>query len=456
MTDRKYELGNEKLSTLLYRYSTPSIIAMIVNSMYNLVDTIFVGKGAGTLALAGLAVSFPVQMIILALAQTVGIGAASIISRSLGAGEGEKANRIAGASFMFVAILGVCWSILGLFFVEPLLKVFGANANIMPYAKAYLSVILLGNTFFGLSVSSNNLIRSEGNAKVAMNTMLIGAITNIILDPIFIFTLKMGIRGAAIATIIAQMMSFSYIMYYFLSGSSMLKIKREYIRIDLPLFFEIFKIGSASLARMVAGSVLAIVLNHSLIHYGSEIYIAILGIINRLMMFMFMPIFGLVQGLQPIIGFNYGAKKNDRVLEALKLGSIAATAVSTTGFLILFFFPGQVLGLFSDSKELIAAGLPMIRIIMLATPIIGFQVVGSSLFQALGKAKPALFLSMARQFLFLIPLILIFPFYWGLHGVIYAFPVSDVLSFSITLWLVIKQVKGLRLCQTQSADCPEV
>ncbi len=453
MTDRKYELGNEKIANLIFKYSTPSIIAMIVNSMYNLVDTIFVGKGAGTLALAGLAVSFPVQMIILALAQTVGIGAASIISRSLGAGEGEKANRIAGASFMFVAILGVCWSVLGLFFVEPLLKIFGANANIMPYAKAYMSVILLGNTFFGLSVSSNNLIRSEGNAKVAMNTMLIGAITNIILDPIFIFSFKMGIRGAAIATIIAQMMSFSYIMYYFLSGSSMLKIKQEYIRINLPLFFEIFKIGSASLARMVAGSVLAIVLNHSLIHYGSEMYIAILGIINRLMMFMFMPIFGLVQGLQPIIGFNYGAKKNDRVLEALKLGSIAATAVSTTGFLILFFFPRQVLGLFSDSRELIAAGLPMIRLIMLATPIIGFQVVGSSLFQALGKAKPALFLSMARQFLFLIPLILIFPLYWGLQGVIYAFPVSDVLSVTVTLWLVIKQVRVLKIFPTPIANC---
>ena len=445
MTDRKYELGNENLTKLLVKYSTPAIIAMVVNSMYNLVDTIFVGKGAGTLALAGLAISFPIQMVILALAQTIGIGSASIISRSFGAGDPGKANRTAGTSFVAVAIMGICWTILGLIFLTPLLKIFGATDKIMPYARDYMSIILLGNTFFGLAVASNNLIRSEGNAKMAMNTMLVGAFSNMILDPIFIFGFKMGIRGAAIATVISQIFSFLYIVSYFLSGKSMLKIKKEYIKLDFKLLPEIIKIGSASLARMVAGSVMAVILNNSLAHYGSEIHIAILGVLNRVMMFMFMPLFGLVQGMQPIIGFNYGAKKNDRVMGIVKLGIGVATAVSSLGFVILTLFPKNILSLFSNSQALITEAMPVLRIMTFALPVIGFQIVGSSFFQALGKAKPALFLSMSRQILFLIPAMLILPLFFGIHGVVCAFPISDILSFLVTLYLLLKEVKVLKL-----------
>jgi len=451
MSDRKYELGHEKLGRLLFKYSTPAAIAMLVNSMYNLVDTIFVGKSSGTMALAGLAVSFPVQMIIMAVAQTIGIGSASIISRSLGAGNQRKAERVAGASFIAVFILGLIWTVLGLIFLEPLLRLFGANDAILPYAKSYMSVILLGAPFFGLAVSSNNLVRSEGNAKTAMNTMLVGASINIILDPIFIFGFKMGIRGAAVATVIAQLCGLSYLVIYFLSGKSLLKIRLADVKLDFKLLGEIVKIGAPSLTRTAAGSFLSIILNNSLAYYGSEIHIAILGVLNRLMMFIFMPLFGIIQGLQPIVGFNYGARKIKRVKQVLNIAIGAATAVSIMGFLTLTFLPDWILKLFTDSPEMIREALPIIRIIALAMPLVGFQAVGASLFQALGKAGPALFLSMSRHILFLIPLMLILPLYFKLHGVIYAFPISDLLSTMITFAFLARELKNLTLLESQPA-----
>ena len=286
MKNDREELGRDNLAKLLLKYSTPSTIAMLVNSMYNLVDTIFVGRGAGHLALAGLAVSFPVQMIMLALAQTVGLGAASLISRKLGEGDKEIPARAAGTAFVTVIILGIFWTILGQMFLNPLLIMFGANEAILPYAHAYLSIILWGAVFFGFAVASNNIIRAEGNANAAMITMLVGALINIILDPIFIFGFKMGIRGAATATIISQFISFCYVLWFFLGGSSILNIKKHHLKLDFKLLPEILSIGASSLARNAAGSVLAVIMNRSLITYGSEIHIAIFGIVNRLIMFL--------------------------------------------------------------------------------------------------------------------------------------------------------------------------
>lgn len=443
MKNHREELGRDNLAKLLLKYSTPSTIAMLVNSMYNLVDTIFVGRGAGHLALAGLAVSFPVQMIMLALAQTVGLGAASLISRKLGEGDKETPARAAGTAFVTVIILGIFWTILGRLFFNPMLIMFGANEAILPYAHAYLSIILWGAVFFGFAAASNNIIRAEGNANAAMITMLVGALINLILDPIFIFGFKMGIRGAAVATIISQFISFCYVLWFFLGGSSILNIKKSHLKLDFKLLPEIISIGASSLARNAAGSVLAVITNRSLITYGSEIHIAIFGVVNRLIMFFHMPLFGIVQGLQPIIGYNYGAGKPARVKEALNLGIISATVVSVVSFAVLMLFPEQLVGLFTHNEELIAEAIPIVRIISMLLPIVGYQVIGASLFQALGKALPALFLSVSRQVLFLIPCMLILPLKYGLMGVIYSIPVSDLLSFAVTYWFVTAESRRL-------------
>ncbi len=443
MQDRKYELANENIGRLLVRYSTPAMVAMFVNSLYNLVDTIFVGQGAGTLALAGLAVAFPIQMFILAIAQVVGIGSASVISRSLGAGDHRRAEHTAGSSFFSVAVLSAVLSVFGLVFLTPLLKLFGATEAVLPYAAEYLSVILAGSFFFAFAVSSNSIVRAEGNAKLSMISMFIGAGSNVVLDPIFIFGLGMGIRGAAIATVIANVFVTLYLTGYFLSGKSLLRLRFRDLAPYPAVLPEVLAVGSSNFARVAAGSVFAIVLNNSIAHYGSDIHLSILGIANRVMLFFLLPLFGLVQGFQPIVGFNYGAQNMRRVKESLYKAVAYASVLSTVGFLVLMFFPKPVFLLFNKDPILLREGTTILRIMILFLPFVGFQVVGATLFQAIGKAFPALFLSMSRQVLFLIPLILVFPLYFGLKGIWISFPVADFLSVFVTAFWVVRQVKHL-------------
>lgn len=443
MQTRTSELAGESIGRLLIRYSAPSIIAMLVNSTYNVVDTIFVGQGVGTTALAALAVAFPIQMFILAIAQVVGIGSASIISRSLGAGDRRRAERTAGGSFAAVTALSIVLTVVGLVFLEPILRLFGATDAVLPYAAEYLSVILLGSFFFAFDVSSNNVARAEGAAKVAMTSMIIGALTNIILDPIFIFGLGMGIRGAAIATVIANACAFVYLCGYFLSGRSVLRIRLEDLAPDWRNLPEVVSIGGSSFTRVVAGSLQAIVLNNSIAHYGSDTHLAVLGVMNRVMLFTLMPLFGLVHGLQPIVGFNYGARNMGRVKEALTKAGSWASVLCVVAFIVLMAAPRHVLLLFNRDPVLLDEGVPMLRIIVIFFPFVGFQIIGSSLFQAIGKAGPALFLSMSRQILFLIPLILTLPLAFRLTGIWIAFPVADALSTLVTALWVIREVRLL-------------
>ena len=443
MADRKYELGHERVGRLLVRYSSPAMFAMFVNSLYNLVDTIFVGRGAGTLALAALAVSFPIQMFVLAIAQVVGIGSASLISRSLGAGDQRKAERTAGTSFATVVLLSLVLTALGLTFLRPLLRLFGATPAVLPYGVAYLSVVMGGCLFFAFSVSSNNIVRSEGNAKVAMISMLIGAVTNVILDPIFIFGFGLGIRGAAIATVIAHFCSFVFLCWYFLSGSSMLHIRLQDLKPDFTVLPEVFAVGASSFGRVAAGSLLAIVLNNSITHYGTDLHLAIIGVAHRVLLFTLMPQFGLVQGLQPIVGFNYGAGNMARVKEALFKASVAATALSTLGFVLLMSCARPILGLFNKEPAMIAEGAGILRMMVLLLPCVGFQIVGASFFQATGKAAPALFLSICRQVLFLVPLLLFLPLRFNLLGLWAAFPLADGLSVCVTAFWVLRAVRRL-------------
>ncbi|MBC8428862.1 MAG: MATE family efflux transporter [FCB group bacterium] len=444
-------LGTMPVGKLLVKLSAPAIIGMVVNSLYNLVDTIYVGnigQGEGTLSLAALAVCFPIQMFLLAVAQTVGIGSASIISRRLGEGRKEEAYRVASSSFVLIASLGLLLSITGLVFLTPILKLFGANDTILPFGRSYLSVILMGGVFWTITISSNNLARSEGNTKVAMTCMIIGACINIILDPVFIFVLDMGIKGAAIATVIAQFFAFLWITGYFRSGKSSLHISMKYLMPKLKRSLEIVRIGSPSFARVVAGSFLAIAVNNAVMYYGNgnEIYLAILGVTNRILIFALMPLFGLVQGLQPAVGYNYGALNFKRVRKAI-LYALGAATVITTFFYILFeVFPHYILDIFSNDMELITAGIPIMRMIVAVMPLIGFQIVGASVFQALGKAGIALVLSISRQLLFLVPLIFILPRFFSqqLDGVWWAFPGADILASTVTAIFFLREFAKMK------------
>lgn len=445
MDDRRYELGNENIGRLLVRYALPASVGMFVNSLNGIIDTIFIGNTEhGTLALAALAVSGPIQMLILAVGMTVGIGTASVISRSLGAGNQRRAERAAGTSFATVAFLGLVMVLLGYTYLTPLLRLFGASDAVLPFAHQYLSILLVGACFFGFAISCNNVVRSEGNVKIAMIAMLFGATVNIILDPILIFGLDMGIRGAAWANVASSLCSFSYLCRYFVSGKSMLRIRSADLIPDFTILPEVFRIGASSFARMAAGSLMAIIINKSIIHYGTDTHLAILGVSNRALMFFYMPLFGLVQGLQPIVGFNYGAGNLSRVKKAVRTGAIVGTLIASAGFVVIMIFTRPMLDLFSNDQALIDEGVNIVRITIIFMPCAGFTMIGGSFFQAIGKALPALVLTMSRQILFLIPMIVILPLYLGLLGIWVSLPAAELVSFILTTAWVIHEVRAFR------------
>ncbi len=446
MNDRYNMLENEKMSKLLMKLSLPATVGMLVNALYNIVDTIFIGRGVGYLGIGGLTVAFPIQMAIMAVAQMIGIGAASAISRSLGEGDLEKADHVAGNSYIAVVFLGIFIAVIGSVFKEPLLKIFGATDILLPYSIEYIEVILIGSIYFPFVVSANNLIRAEGNAKTAMFAMLIGTLTNIVLDYIFIFPLDMGIRGAALATILSQAVSLIYVLFYLFGGKSSLKVRLHHLKLDFKILYEIITVGLPAFARQVAGSLIAIVLNNSLAFYGGELAISVYGVIQRVIMFLFMPMFGVIQGMQPIAGYNYGAKKMDRVKEVVKLSIIITTIFATFSTILGELFPEKIIALFDKDPNLISNGKIAMRYVIAMLPVVGVQIVGASLFQSLGKAMPSLILSMSRQVLFLIPLVLILPriFNLGLTGIWVAFPIADFFSMLITVFLLKKEMRLLK------------
>ncbi|MCG2716035.1 MAG: MATE family efflux transporter [Candidatus Marinimicrobia bacterium] len=433
-------LADERVGRLLDKLSTPAMVAMFVMALYNLVDTIFVGRGIGSLAIAGITIVFPIQMLVMAIAMMLGIGGASIISRSLGAEDYEKANKTFGNVLTMVIVFGLLTASLGNIFIDDLLQLFGATGNILPFARDYAQIILIGTIFFSFSMASNNIIRSEGRAKVAMTTMLISAILNIILDPIFIFGFGWGIRGVALATVLSQMTTVLYLIYYFSTGKSSLKIHLKDFILSKKIVVETFAIGSASFIRQISGSILIIIMNNTLKVYGGDLSIAAFGIMHRLLMFVAMPIFGIAQGLQPITGFNYGAKRFDKVKRALSLSIKSATTVGLIGAIILIVFPDKLLAVFTRDQELLAIGSRALRIYIFALPLFGFQVVGTTLFQSIGKARQALWLTVSRQ-LVMIALILTLSRIFYLDGVWFSFPIVDFLFFFVTLAFYLPQMR---------------
>ena len=424
---------SESIGRLLMKMSLPATVGMIVNALYNLVDTIFVGHGVGAMGITGLTIGLPIQALIGALGMTFGTGAASIISRRLGEGRPDDAARTAVQAFALAFMFSILIITLGEVFMEPLLLIFGATETALPYAREYMRVILLGAVFLSFAMVGNNIARAEGQPKIAMTTMIIGAVMNMILDPIFIFVFKMGIQGAAIATVISQFCNFAFIMHFMLSGKSRLPLKKSYLKPDTLLIREISVLGLPTLVRQGGMSALALVMNNVLKHYGGDFGIATYGLINRLFMFTLMPIMGIVQGYQPIAGYSYGARRMDRLQEVNRKSFTIASLMAFIAFLFLEAGAGLLIRMFTSQKELIDIAVPALRIGSLAIFMVGFQFVGSTYFMALGQALPSFFLSLSRQFLFLIPLVLILPRFFGLNGVWFALPAADVLSVALTM-----------------------
>ena len=436
-------LGTQSIGRLLVRLSVPATVAMLVMALYNVVDTIFVGRGVGTDAIGGLTIVFPFQIIVMAFAGMIGIGTASVVSRNLGSGNRERAYKAAGNAFTVSIGFGLVVTILGYALLEPILHLFGAIPVLLEYAREYLSVILAGSAFITFAMATNNIVRAEGRATVAMLTMVLGAVANIILDPIFIFGLNMGIRGAALATVIAQFLSFCFLLFFYLSGRSSLKIRLIHLKPVGRVLREIFALGVPAFIRQGGMSLVLILVNNLLGRYGGDIYISVFGVVFRILHFVLMPLAGLVQGFQPITGFNYGAGKIERVRYGVRLSLLISSVLAVVGFLVLSLLPGPIFRIFSTDSKLIQAGIPVLRVVVLIVPLIGIQMIGAAYFQAVGKARPAFFLGLSRQFIFLLPMMVFLPLAFGLWGVFVAFPAADFLSSLVTgMWLW-KDVRAL-------------
>jgi len=408
--DQKHtgELGSLSIGKLLAKLSIPATIGMMVMVLYNVVDTIFVAKYVGTMAIGGLAIVMPITMLISAVGMSLGVGGSSLISRYLGSREIDKANTVFGNLIMLTLSFTILFSIIGYIFPDTILRLFGADGEILPYAKEYYLIVLAGTPFLGLSMAGNNIIRSEGNARMSMIVMLVSSILNLLLDYVLIIWLNWGISGAAWATLISQILTFVFIAYYFIgSKKSSVTLKFHHLKLHIERVKEVVGIGSSSFARQGSGSVIAILINHSLMTYGGEIDVAIYGILNKVMMMSVFPMIGLVQGFLPILGYNYGAKRYDRVNSVIKISLATSFFLGTISLLIMAIFPVEVFEIFTEDKDLIIPGSRFLVIVMIVIPLVGIQMLGASFFQAIGKAKPALFLTLARQVFFLIPLILI-------------------------------------------------
>lgn len=445
---RAERLGSEPITRLLIKFSVPAMVGMIVNALYNIVDRIFIGRGVDSVAIGGIFVGMPLMLIFMGFGMLIGIGGNTLVSIRLGEGNKEEADKIANNSLLLLFIAGIILSLTGFIFLRPVLMLFGASESNIGYAMDYLRIILIGAPFQAIGFGMNNFIRGEGNPKIAMFTMLIGAILNIILDPIFIFVFNMGVQGAALATIISQFVSAVWVLRYFLSGNSILNIGIKYMKLEFSIVKRIIGNGFAPFSMQIAASMVTALYNNNLQNYGGDLAVSTMGVINSVSMMILMPVFGLNQGAQPIMGFNYGAQKFNRVKKALIYSIIAATTITTFGFIITQFFPELIVGLFVGDTESAATmmeiAIPAMRRVLLMLPILGFQIISTSYFQATGRPKQAMLLSLSRQVLFLIPLIIILPKIFGLIGVWSAGPTADLLSSLVAAVLIIGSIRHLK------------
>ena len=440
-------MGSKKILPLLVEFSIPAIIGMLVNAIYNVVDRIFIGNapGLGAIGIAGITISYPVTLVLMAISLMVGVGGATRFSIALGQKKHKEAAIYQGNAIILTVIFGLIFMVFGNLFVNSLLVMLGSSDRVLPYARDYLSIVLYGAVFQCVTMCGNNFSRAQGNPKNAMISQLIGAGFNIVFDYILIIKFNMGMQGAALATIGGQFLSMIWQLCYLCSNRSLIKLDLQHIKIRISFALDIIRTGIPAFLMQMANSVLNFILNSSLGTYGGDVAISAVGIITSFQTICQMPLTGLMQGQQPLISYNYGAQKIDRVKETLKYSIIGGTIIALLGFLAVELFPKTIILMFNNEPEVVELGTRAIRIWFICLPLLGAQIMSANYFQCIGKIKVASVLNLLRQVIVLIPMILILSSLIGLDGIFIAVPIADLTAFLITIFLFIKSIRKIKI-----------
>ena len=439
-------LGKLPIGRLLVKYSVPAIIASVVMSLYNIVDSIFIGRGVGAMAIAGLAITFPLMNLLVAFCTIVAVGGATISSIFLGQKNADRATDVVNNVLVLCLIHSIFFGGLTLIFLDPILRLFGATAETLPYAREFMQVILLGTPIVYVFIGLNNLMRATGYPAKAMVSALLSVVVNIILCPLFIYVFDWGIAGAAFASVCGQFTAFVWVVWHFLSKKSFVHLKWENRWFDLSIARRIYAIGLSPFLMNVTACVVVVFLNKALLDHGGadgNLAVGAYGIINRTTMFFVMVVFGVTQGMQPILGYNFGANNWLRVKQTLRKGIWIGVAITTTGFLITEIFPDQISSLFTVDPTLISVASDGFRIFFLCYPVVGCQIVIQNFFQSIGKPQLSIFLSLTRQLIFLLPFLFILPHYWGIDGVWSSIAASDMLAFLVAVLTLLVMLRRL-------------
>jgi putative MATE family efflux protein len=441
--DRAAQLGQGSIPRLLLKFSIPAMIGLLAQAFYNIIDRIFVGNAIGEDGIAAIAVSFPFMLLVLGFCMLIGVGAAAMISIRLGERKRAEAEQILGNELVLLLVSSLIMTLAGMLLLDNILVLFGASKVVLPYAHDYLGVIVLGTVFQVVGFGLNATIRGEGNPRIAMISMLISVGINIVLAPLFIYGFRWGMKGAALATVCAQAGLAAWVVAYFLRGKSLLKFHLGNFVPDWRICSRMLQVGSPHCAMQVVGSMMQILLNNQLSFHGGDMAIAVMGTVYPILLVIAMPIFGINQGAQPIIGYNYGARRFDRVRKTLMTSVLAASTLTVSGFVVAMLYPAALLRMFGGDEDMVEVGVNAMRICSLMAPIIGFQIVGASYFQAVGRPAKAMLLMLSRQLLILVPALLILPLFFGLYGVWAAFPTADLGASTVTGICVLFELRNL-------------
>jgi len=458
MENRNHNILNtDRIGPLLLKLTMPAFFGMFVQTLYNVISTIFIGHYVGPQGIGGLSIVFPLQMLAYGFGMMVGLGGASLISRQLGGGDNTNAEKTLGNGFTISIVLYVIVAIAILPFMDFWLRLIGASDTVLPYAKDYLVFIIAGSFFSIFSMALLSFARAEGNARVGMTAMIIGALLSIALSALFIIVFDWGVKGAGLATIISQGVSMAYLLAYYLTGSSYLKLRTPNFRPDFKILKAMLAIGIGAFTQTVASSLSMMILIRLVVSYGGDNALFAFGIVQRLMMFAIMPGMVIGQGAQPILGYNYGAKRYHLLLKTISIAAITSTTLSVLVFLVLYFIPEPLIRVFTSDPEVVATGGYVAKLMFLSMPLMGAINLGQQFFQAIGKAIPAFITAIVRPIVFLIPLVLLMSHAWGLDGVFLSFPASDFLTFILILFLIspiIKQFRKAAASEPEDKESP--
>lgn len=436
-------LGTERIGKLLLQYSIPAIIGMTITSLYNIIDSIFIGHGVGAMGIAGLAITFPLMNLVVAFCTLVSAGGSAISSIRLGQKDLDGATEVLGNTLMLCLINAFVFGSLSFIFLDDILRFFGASRDTLPYARDFMQVILLGTPVTYTMIGLNNIMRATGYPRKAMLTSMVTVLCNVVLAPVFIFHFGWGIRGAATATVISQFIGMVWVLSHFFQKTTLVRFRPDFWKMRKRVIGSIFSIGMSPFLMNVTACVIVIIVNNSLQRYGGDMAIGAYGIMNRLLVLYVMIVLGLTMGMQPIVGYNYGAQKHDRVKATLRLSILSGVCITSTGFIICELFPHAVSSIFTSDRQLIDMAARGVRIGIAMFPLVGAQIVIGNFFQSIGKAKISIFLSLTRQLLYLLPGLLIFPRHWGLDGIWISMPVSDFFAFvtaAVALGIYVKRM----------------